>query len=85
MVPLRWLSQRLQDLGPLLINKNVRISSNVPAAAPCPASPSPTAHRPAPVALGRGGVCSGGQWFNWEPAIVKLGGKGCMSLGDGFG
>jgi len=84
-VPLRWLSRRLRALGPLLINNNVRISSNVPAAALCPASPSPTAHQPASGALGRGGVCSSWQWFNWEPAFVKLGGKGCVSLGDGFG
>lgn len=58
-MPLRWLSRRLQDLGPLLINNNVRISSNVPAAALCPASPSPTAHRPAPVVLGAGSGLTG--------------------------
>lgn len=43
--------RRLQDLGPLLINNNVRISSNVPAAALCPASPSPSA-----------GSCRTGPW-----------------------
>lgn len=84
-MPLRWPSGRLQDLGPLLINNNVRISSKVPAAALCPASPSRAAQQPAPVAPARGGACSGWHWFNWEPAVVKLGGEGCVSLGDGFG
>lgn len=57
----RFPQWRLRDLAPLLINNNIRISSKVPA---LPSSPLSQL------------IQLGLQWFNWEPAIVKLGGQG---------